>query len=72
VALSVKFDQGYVSQFSAVRGNGLMLLNHNIEGDGWYSLLQGKLVFLNAMLTEIRSNERDHRCFKIGVLSSLM
>jgi len=54
VALSVKFDQGYVSQFSAVRGNGLMLLNHNIEGDGWYSLLQGKLVFLNAMLTEIR------------------
>jgi hypothetical protein len=53
-ALSVKFDQGYVSQFSAVRGNGLMLLNHNFEGDGWYSLLQGKLAFLNAMINEIR------------------
>jgi hypothetical protein len=54
--LSQKFDVSYVNQFASARGTALMLLNHNMEGNGWYSLVQGKLTVLNSMLGELRKN----------------
>jgi hypothetical protein len=52
--LSTKFGVGYLAQFGSARGTALMLVNHNIEGDGWYALLQGKLAVLNGFISELR------------------
>jgi hypothetical protein len=48
------FGIEYISQFGSARGTALSLMNHNVEGNGWYSLLQGKLLVLNSFLTEVR------------------
>ena len=52
--LSQKFDPSYVNQFASARSIGMTLMNHNYEGGGWWSLLQGKLNVLNSFLTELR------------------
>jgi len=44
----------YAVQFESAKGNGLMLMNHSAEGDGVYSVLQGKLAVLNLFLSEFR------------------
>jgi hypothetical protein len=49
-----KFDVSYLSQFGSTRGTGFVLMNHNYEGNGWCSLLQGKLNVLNTFLAEAR------------------
>jgi hypothetical protein len=53
--LNDKMGVEYLAQFQSARGNGLALMNHSMEGDGWYALLQGKLGALNAMMLEERS-----------------
>jgi hypothetical protein len=52
--LPKKFGVGYLNQFASARGTGMMLLNHSVEGGGWYSHLQGKLNVLNAFSVELR------------------
>jgi hypothetical protein len=52
--LSAKFGVAYLAQFGSARSTGMTLLNHNFEGAGWYSLLQGKLIVLNGILLELR------------------
>ena len=55
--LSTKFDVGYLTQFGSARGTGFVLMNHNIDGNGWYSLLEGKVNVLNSFLVELENNE---------------
>ena len=54
VLASSEFGISYLSQFGSARGTGVMLLNHNIEGNGWYSAVQGKLAVLNTFMMELR------------------
>ena len=44
----------YLAPFGSAKGTGMSLMNHNIEGNGWYSLLEGKLAVLNGFLVELR------------------
>jgi hypothetical protein len=48
------FGVTYLAPFGSARGPGISLMNHNIEGNGWYSLLEGKLAVLNGFLVELR------------------
>jgi hypothetical protein len=43
-----------LAQFQSARGNGTYLLDHNIEGDAVYALLQAKITVLNNFLVELR------------------
>jgi hypothetical protein len=52
--LNTSVGSAYAVQFESAKGNGLMLVNHNFEGGGLYSLLQGKLTVLNFFLSEFR------------------
>jgi hypothetical protein len=54
ILASDAFGTPYLAIFSSARGTGTYLLNHNLEGDGWYSTLQGKIAVLNAFLLELR------------------
>jgi hypothetical protein len=53
--LKENIGDAYSVSFEAAKGNGLMLMNHSIDGDGVYSLLQGKIAVLNSFLSEFRS-----------------
>jgi hypothetical protein len=48
------FGVTYLAPFGSAKGTGMSLMNHNIEGNGWYSLLEGKLAVLNGFLVELR------------------
>jgi len=51
---SDSFGVSYLPEFGTARGNGMMLVDHNIEGNGWYSLLESKIRVLNSFMTELR------------------
>lgn len=55
VMLNTGVGESYAAQFESAKGNGLLLMNHSIEGDEIYSLLQGKIAVLNSFLTEFRA-----------------
>ena len=46
------FGVTYLAPFGSARGNGMSFMNYNIDGNGWYSLLQGKIAVLNGFLIE--------------------
>jgi hypothetical protein len=48
------FGLTYLAPFGSARGTGMNLINHNIDGNAWYSLLQGKIAVLNGFLIDLR------------------
>jgi hypothetical protein len=52
---SATFDTSFLAPFGSARGTPMMLINHDIEGNGWYSLLEGKIAVLNNFLIELRN-----------------
>jgi hypothetical protein len=51
---STTFGTTYLAPFGSARGTGMSLMNHSIEGNSWYSLLEGKIAVLNGFLLELR------------------
>jgi hypothetical protein len=53
--LSSSADPSLSAQFVSARGDGRhMLIAHNMDGDGWYDLMQGKIAALNACIEDMR------------------